>query len=432
MIWSRKPKLLIVGDSAKVHTGFGRVIKEITTHLYNTNQFDITTIGWFDRATSEFVPFPVIPTSHRSVQEQEADKYSQLTFPKAVQTIKPDLVLSVGDKWMTEHIAKCSDRGTFKWISYVPIDGAPLPLGWAEELGKADKLVMYTNFARNVLHGRSPEIASGCEVIYHGTDTETFHPLDKKECKKKLGFDEDSFIFGCVARNQPRKYLPRLIKAFALFYKGIGPDLRSQPEKDKIKLFMHMAVKDCGWDLEELINRYGIKDSVVFTDGLKIGAGVDSDTLNVIYNSFDVHTLPTSGEGWGLSVSESGSCGVPNLVTDWFAHKEFCSGFSSLIPVGDFIVEPLTNIERALVDIHEYARGMDRMYLEPDEYNEKHKMENPVTSGAPYRKMLGDRGREDMLKMDWNIINEKWLELVQSTLGYDGVIKKQNVKVVIL
>lgn len=454
-----KPKILVVGDSSAIHTGFANVVRHICMEIYKTGNYDLKTVGWFHMQTDEIVPYEIIPTFRDAGNPMfvERDKYSAETFPKVVDEYKPDLVIAVGDSWMVEPIAKARNRNKFKLILYVPIDGMPIPKKWIGTFEEADVLVAYGEFGKNVIHQRKADL--DIAVINHGVDLDVFRPLDedtKTIVKKQFGGD-DLFIIGCVARNQPRKNLERLFKTARLFLNEYSlcldcgeltltkvpecPSCRSQnieagEAKDDVRFYFHMALKDCGWDILELIERFELQGKIAYPKGLQIGRGVEAARLAEIMNAFDIFTLPTGGEGWGLPILEAMACGLPCLVTGYSALVDFARGATELIEVSEFISEPLTNIERAYVDLHDYAMKLDRMYYDDTEkflrkwgrYLREHGVEADPTilTGKRFRDHLGKLARERALNYDWNKITKEWIGLINQVLDYTpGSIKER-------
>jgi glycosyltransferase involved in cell wall biosynthesis len=125
-----------------------------------------------------------------------------------------------------------------------------------------------------------------------------------------------------VARNQYRKRFDILISAFAKFAKN----------KKDVKLYLHTALEDVGFDIADLIkNQFGIEDKLILTDGISNPAkGVPNSMLNLIYNSFDVNALISLGDGFGLPVAESMAVGCPQIVSDHSCLKELVEGHGGL------------------------------------------------------------------------------------------------------
>ena len=166
-----------------------------------------------------------------------------------------------------------------------------------------------------------------CSMIYHGVNPYWFRPLRREvvEKFKQQNNFKDKFIIGMVARNQARKAHPRALLAFQKFIQG---------KEDKTIFLMHACPQDQGWNLDDLINRFGLNKKVFLTMPHNNPAvGISPEQQLMLYNCMDVHVLANEGEGFGLPIIESMSCGVPNLTDDYAAGKELIedSGAGMLI-----------------------------------------------------------------------------------------------------
>jgi len=430
-------------DSPKLHTGFAGVGREVMTYLQRTGKYEIKCIGWFHQDTNEDVIYPIITTEKDSQGRiTQEDKYAHKSFPKVVDEFKPDLVWTLGDHWMVDHVAKTPNRGSFKWVMYCPIDGHPSPSKWKATFEAADILVAYGKYGMETMRHRAP--SANLKYIYHGVDSKAFHPTsqqEKNESRKTImGVSPDKKVIGIVARNQPRKAFDKLFEAYFYILNGLyirckdcnkitvfpfdlvkreavrttkckhcmGTNFSNAEPRDDVRLYVHGAIQDCGWDLVDLQNDYNLSGKVLVNPSLKIGVGVSEHTLNGIYNAFDVFTLPTRGEGFGLPILEAMSAGVPVVVTDYSAHPEWCNDAGILVPPVVLEAEPLTNIRRAVIDIDLYVTGLLDM------------LDNDAM-----RKSCGEAGRAKAEEMDWEIICKQWENLIDGVLypdGFDGVI----------
>jgi len=460
MTWSHKPRILIVSDSPVLHTGFAKVARNIGNYLYNTDKYEVKAIGWFHRPTEIIVPFEIYPTKTENVQIAEKDKYSKITFPEVVNNYKPDLVLAIGDDWMQDHIVMYNNRN-FKVISYLPVDGIPA----RKEVGKifktVDKLVTYGRFGYETIIARHPHLKDKMCWIPHGIDTNVFKPLPRSQIKdfKNKVLGENNFVIGFVSRNQPRKMIPRLIKAFKLFISKCSvcqqcgeifwelkidtcPRCKNSniiffPGKDEVRLYLHMALVDFGWNIPELVDRFELKGRVAYPKGLEIGKGVDTTTLVKIYNIFDINTLPTGGEGFGYSVLEGLACGIPTIATNYSGHVDICENVAELIKVSEFITETGTSVERAVVDLYDYCMRFDKLYYDDKslflkKWGKYLDIEYPgynkdkLITGIKAREILSKAGRERALRYDWRHINKQWEELIDDILQYEVSIKERK------
>ncbi len=172
---------------------------------------------------------------------------------------------------------------------------------------------------------------SRVHLIYPGVDPR-FQPLPPaalEATRARLGLPAAFVLF--VGTLEPRKNLPRLVRAFARL---------DDPE-------LHLVIAGRrGWLYEEIfatVERPGLQNRVQFLDFV-----ADAD-LPALYNLARAFVYPSLYEGFGLPVLEALACGTP-VVT---------SGVSSLIEVAGeaaVLVDPLdeaaiaAGITRALHD----------------------------------------------------------------------------------
>jgi len=123
------------------------------------------------------------------------------------------------------------------------------------------------------------------------------------------------------------------------------------------------------------------------------------------------------------------ACGLPVVVTDYSAHVDFCTGAAELIRVSEFVTEPLTNIERALVDIYDYCMRLDKLYYDDTEvFMKKWKwyfdqngivFEEGPTTGKAWREKLSKEAFLQAQKYSWTRVCNEWESLINSELEFD-------------
>ncbi|KPJ69808.1 hypothetical protein AMJ44_02210 [candidate division WOR-1 bacterium DG_54_3] len=133
--------------------------------------------------------------------------------------------------------------------------------------------------------------------IPNGVDAKKFRPKEKETIRQRIGFNEDSFIVGIIARLDPIKNHRTLIYAFKeisnvysdveLIIVGDGP-LRQM--------------------LEQEVNKLNIEGKVVFL-GKKSG-------VSEIYNIFDVFVLSSLNEGMSNTILEAMATGIPVIASN--------------------------------------------------------------------------------------------------------------------
>jgi len=428
-----KKKILILSASPAMHTGFGKVIREIWKALHATGKYEIHCIGLWHPKQGEKVPFPIYVTNQdlKGDYTQE-DLFAQESFSKYIEQIKPELVWTCANITMIYYIQELQCRNLFKWIGYFPIDGEPMPTNWGRVIENMDRAVAYGKYGIKVIQEKFPK--TNLSYIYHGVNPEVFRPLSDKEkieIKKEMGVDPSKTIIGVVARNEGRKAFDKIFEAFSYLVSGdyihcnmcqkiavyphdilgdfFSPlsscpyckslDCKKGSPREDLRLYIHAAVVDFGWNLFDLQRDYHLKGKVYFNPELKIGEGVSEEKLNKVYNIFDIFTLPTRGEGFGLPILEAMSAGVPIVVTDYSAHPEWAKECGELVPPITLEAEPITNIRRAVINMDEYVGALLKLIEDPK-----------------LRKKYGAKGREVALKMDWKEICKEWENLVDETL----------------
>lgn len=358
---SDKIKILWMSDSINVPTGYGNVTRNILTRL-NKKKFDVAHFGW----QTVGQPHTIYGITTYPIGK---DRHGKDILKHHLDTIKPDIFIELCDMWMADYVLDM-DFSPAKFLMYFPLDGEPIPYGCHRHLLKADiaiamskyglELANRSTFRNNQtkqLEYLKDHLTSAIRYIPHGVDTNIFKPLKKKE-KEKLRAEErltDKFVIGMVSRNQPRKMLPRLLKAYKIFAK----------DKKDVQLYLHCDPKDPqGYNLLPMIERLELP-AVKFTKLQSYKYGIPPEILNKVYNLFDIHTIPTSGEGFGLTILESMSAGVPNVLTDYTTSRELIEGCGELVELEGLLLGSMI-VERGLIDIKDYVKKLDFLYYNRD------------------------------------------------------------------
>lgn len=353
---SKKKKLLIMSDSYCVYTGFANVGRHVADHLHKSGKYDIAYLCWFHAPLNNIVPPFTIYTTLRDHSKccgrgpavmkmepgkapiylrhqqgvlfplnegqpcfqgnnMEHDKYAYESLHGTILDFQPDIIWSVSDCWMQFHYQFMDIRESFKYYSYFPIDGTPMPhlndmgphqVNWVDTINKADKAFAFCEFGRDAMIKTGALYGTDLRkvgVINHGADTNNYRPLeDKSGLKKRLfNLEKETFLVGCFSRNQPRKAFHKLMEAIALGKR------KGYWNGDTIKCYFHCPIKDVGWNLPDLIKTHNIEDIIILDPKLQVGMGPTDEQMNELYNACDLMTLPSRGEGWGL-------CGHKSLI----------------------------------------------------------------------------------------------------------------------
>lgn len=363
----------MASHSPVLPTGYGRVIGKLA-HSFVAAGHRITVVGMGDDRPSQEASFRLVPIGARAPED---------TIANFIAVESPDVLFTLGDPWMFELVPQIADLCTTTWISYLALDGYPLPSEWANWIASCDIPVVFSPWAQSLVAAATKLRP---EMIPHGVDTTAFAPSDKTAAKSALGIDSDTFVVGCVAANQQRKNLPALIRAFSFLAR----------RETNALLYLHTQPQGF-WDIPELLGRFGVQSKSKLTPPSANGQLALSDAELVrLYNAFDVLCLPTMAEGFGLPVLESQACGVPALVTDFAASTELVANPVQLLkPKSTLIMN--RGLEQAVVDEAEIAAKLDYFY--------NRRQDLPL---------LGGQCRRFAQRFDWSELIPKFLRLIDT------------------
>ena len=221
-----------------------------------------------------------------------------------------------------------SNKKSFKTVAYFPVD-SKMPKGSFDSMDFFDGLITYNQFSKDEVCRHAPQLFKKIKIIPHGSNPSEFFPMPIDEVKafrqQYFGANADKIIITNVNRNQPRKAIGDTILSF-IEAKKIWHN------KTPLFLYLHMMDMDIhmsGYDLKRIFAQtdlvegedYMIAPQQYFTEAM----GADINTLRSIYNASDVYVTNTTGEGWGLSVTEAMACFLPVVAPN----------HTSLIEIGD-------------------------------------------------------------------------------------------------
>jgi glycosyltransferase involved in cell wall biosynthesis len=367
-----KIKVLAYCDSPTCATGFGTVSRNIFEGLQKTGRYQVEVLGinyWGD--PHEF-PYRIWPTGTNA----QKDPYGRKKICGMIPQMEYDILFFLQDTFIMDFLPELlpylRDQGKkFKSICYFPIDGEPKEQ-WIKNISAVDYPVAYSQFGKNAAmkaFSDCPEL----DVIPHGVNTVDYSPLPKEQVEefrtRYFGQHADKFIFMNLNRNQQRKDIPRTIQAFVEFRKEVPKSL----------LYLHMAQKDQGWDLPEILNAHGLSTSedVIFPQNFGPNQGYPRQVVNMLYNCVDAVVSTTLGEGWGLSWSEAMATKTPIVMPRNTALVEAISedrGYlvnSGTNPSLLTILPHDNEIIRPLVDVDDMVEKMLDIYNNYDKALEK-------------------------------------------------------------
>lgn len=188
---------------------------------------------------------------------------------------------------------------------------------------RADKVIVNSQSSVERVRDEYGVPSEKIEVIWLGADY-AFRPLDDQELLRQtrvryFGANRPYILFaGGLSK---RRNVPMLLEAFALLkhrYRIPHGLLFVGPNRGQVPL-------------EMLAQHLGISDSIVHTDGLF----ASHHELVPIYNAAELFVLPSSSEGFSLTLAEAMSCGTPVVTVNVAALGEVAHGYGLTIDVPD-------------------------------------------------------------------------------------------------
>jgi len=350
-------KIMPVSDSPWAPTGFGTNTRNIASIFaddghtvgyagcQNTKHEPEYEMPWPLGQEEKKVTIELLPLMHPG-----EEKFGEKSFASWMQIFNPDLVFThldiqmfsymteakkpsgvnlpfasqEGDKLNFQEYQKLAKQGwreskrdRFKLASIIPIDGQPSIPHWQNTLQHVDYPIAMSQYGKTVMGEDFPDWSPPNPITYipHGVDCDFFKPINVAKP------NPDTFIVGCVARNQHRKNIPRLMRSFKIFVE------RNNLKPEDAKLMLHMDWADhMGWNIEYMAGPhvYDIADYLMPPTMGSLEGGQHPDDMGMvnIYNLMDVHALPTGGEGFGIPTVEAMACGVPNIICNYTTSYE--------------------------------------------------------------------------------------------------------------
>jgi glycosyltransferase involved in cell wall biosynthesis len=423
-------KILILGNSLNLNSGFSRVAKALILGLKALGH-DMYFVGMQTAYTPQFCDgIEMLPLN--TFAFDELTQYGII-----LARIQPDIAINIFQ----------SDGGAGpglenfplafkKTIWYTVVEGNYLGdtarNGLRRVIGNGGRVLLPS------LHGQGQCRIDGidAEVIPYGYDPRVFYKSGKcpdvvademtslliwnKDDKKweqhgikvgelggYRGFNR-KFIFGSVKQNVGiRHRMERLIKAFSIFIS------ESRQIKDNAMLHLHtLPFAANGMNLLDVIKRIsseypGIEENIVFSYGDYRSSGWSDNALAVLYNTFDCYCSASSGEGLGLPTLEAMACGVPVV-------GPASSAFNELV---DDRVFDMDSGPRGLLCDGMYQRiddGSERFLVD-----EKHLAINmrEIYKGNELRKYYGENCLSFTKDFTWDKQIEKWDKYLKDYIG---------------
>jgi len=396
---SAKPKILITGD-AVAPTGFARVIRSIFEPL--REHYELHQLATRYNGGPHNYPWTLHPTG------KGEDRYGFDRIAPLIAEIQPRIVFLLYDipfqAPYLERLRKAVPPP--KIVFYSPVEAGPIAPEIMQRLGGISRYVVFTEYGRREIEAALRSVREDdpafqfpeLDVIPHGVATEKFFPLpDKAEARQRMKLDDaehrDAFIVLNANRNMPRKRIDLTMQGFALFAKD---------KPANVKLYLHMATEDTGWNVLILAKRYGIFDRLIMTQADNSRPTFSDEQINYLYNACDVGINTTTGEGWGMPSFEHAATRAAQIVPRHTSLADLWKDAAEFIDPVMTLTYPGNLTHAHLVTPEGVAAALQRLY-----------------ENRGYREALADAAYRNATRPEfsWNSIAERWRRLFEEILA---------------
>ena len=380
-------RVLVGSEASYLNTGYASYGRELIKRLIATGKYEVAEISCYGAADDErrkTIPwknYPIAPSRSdsddmkRMYGSNPSNQFGAWRFERICLDFKPDIVIMQKDPWMDSWVKHSPYRPFFSWAWASTVDSSPQSPEWINQFADADYFYTLSEWAEGVIKEQAGDSVNLIGSVTMSAADE-FQPVPNKAAHRlAMGLDPDWKIIGTVMRNQRRKLFPDLLQAFAKYISFTG-------DKDTY-LYCHTSYPDNGWDLPQLMMKYGISSRVLFTysceecgsltigkfsDTVKqcrsckkyaakpcsVSSGATTEELAKIFNLFDLYIQCANSEGMGISQMEAAACAVPIMSTDYSAMESIVRKLDGYpIPVKTKVLELETGCYRAIPDIDE-------------------------------------------------------------------------------
>ncbi len=395
-----RPKILIIGD-AVAPSGFARVIRSIFEPL--RNEYELHQLATrFDGGPHDY-PWKLYPAG------KGESRYGFDQIAPLIEQIRPAIVFLLYDISFQvpflEHLRKAKPQP--RLVFYSPVESGPIAPEIMQRLSGVSRYVVFSEYGRGEIEAALRSVREkdpafefpALDVIPHGVATEKFFPLPggKAEARSRMRLNDaehrDAFIVLNANRNMPRKRIDLTIHGFALFAKD---------KPANVKLYLHMATEDTGWNVLILAKRHRIFDRLIMTQADNSRPTFTDEQLNDLYNACDVGINTTTGEGWGLPSFEHGATRAAQIVPRHTSLADLWNGAAEFVEPVMTLTYPGNLTHAHIVTPEGVAAALERVYE-----NSSHR---DALAAAAYRNATRP-------EFNWNSIALHWRQLFDDLLA---------------
>jgi len=254
-------------------------------------------------------------TMYEGVESQGAGKGKALA--KFIREVKPEILIHMRDNWILDGNFSNMAYDLYSWcvgagvklILYSPVQSDYLPMSLINVSNKCEHLITMTDYGKQRFLERG-FTTDKIDFIYHGVNTETFHPRteeEKSDCKLHFGFNRRKKLIGYIAANiDYRKNTPAALQI-----------LRQMIDKrgDNYQLILWTEPR-AYYALGEWMDKLHLTEEQVRFSGMTKNWGSPEEEMSILYGAMDCYLNTSTSEGFGIPILEALASGVPVVSSD--------------------------------------------------------------------------------------------------------------------
>lgn len=315
-------KVLIVTSSPFNNTKLGKMCSQLMCYLRSKGMM-VAVAAW-DHDTSWYVEDEEGVCWYEYQSQKVGPVYTVFNVGEGAATklydvikkLQIDTVLSIGDFSEVEYIyaVKSLEKDNIEWINILNNGSVPINDNRSELIDSIDYHILLNEDSRR-------------ELIRMGIP-------DKKYSYLKYGSkftnegpkpESDKFGIACVAKNSNQSNLGAFIRAVQFF-----SSYYSVKQEDNFKVYLHTDLYDNGdYDIEYLLERYGVKDIVELPEEfIGVNDGISDQDLKDKLINYDLIIDCSCQSATGISVLDGMALGLIPVVSLVGALKEIASNIN--------------------------------------------------------------------------------------------------------
>jgi glycosyltransferase involved in cell wall biosynthesis len=310
----QRKRILFITDSLNCTSGVGNISREI---VYATaNHFNWLVIGGFQSTANHGKIFDLSTNINAErgytdshVYEIQYSGYGDKNlYEHIVNNEKIDAIILMSDP--RSHLTFFNNINLFNNILicwYNIWDAYPTPHFNKAYYDSCDTLINISKFTDNIVKEILDERVKDKIIKYvpHGFDQNMFFNVGENTPEfaqfcdlTKIDRKKFNILFNSV--NIPRKNIPVLLEAYKMFVDA------NNSEYDKFNLILHTQETSLGGNLVQIMD--GLYGKNHKYNVHIIEQRFDTTMMRYLYNACDVLVLPSSQEGFGMSLGEAVMC----------------------------------------------------------------------------------------------------------------------------